>query len=336
MNSDDEMDRKFDREKRLEEIRDTARQRGEITTPGMRVSGGPIPQLPGYHGEAVVRPPVWTWEIPLYFFIGGLGGMAPTIACLAFVRHQSDLARMAMLLAAIAAILSPILLVMDLGRPLMFINMLRVFKWRSPMSVGAWILTMFSPCAIIALIAIALHRHGLVGGGLDTFVRIVGAIFTVGAAFWGLALATYTGVLIGATAVPAWNLHHRLLPMHFGIAGLGSAAAMLELLGFRLPALNALGFAVAILETIFWLSIEFNRHGKADRAAHEGTTGWFLRSSELLTGLLALILRSLGAVPFAAISFILGAFLSRFAWLAVGRASGRDPEAVFAAQSAPP
>ena len=50
---------------------------------------------------------------------------------------------------------------------------------------------------------------------------------------FGTFLATYTGVLLGATAIPAWFLHRILLPIHFGTAGLGSAAAILELLGFR-------------------------------------------------------------------------------------------------------
>lgn len=310
------------REQRLDQIRDTARQRGEITGPGIRAQGGPIPQRPGYHGEAVVRPPVWTWEIPIYFFIGGLGGMAPAIACAALLTHQLDLARTAMLLATIGAIASPILLILDLGRPMRFINMLRVFKHQSAMSVGAWILTLFSPCAIGGFLALELH------------IPIIEILLIVAAALFGLGLATYTGVLIGATAIPAWNLHHRLLPMHFGIAGLGSAAATLELLGYRIHQLNALGFGVALLETAFWLWLEFNRHGKADRAVHEGGTGWTIRIADLLTGPVALVLRASGAIPFAAISFLVGAVVSRFAWLAAGRVSGRDPEAVFAAQSA--
>ena len=36
------------------------------------------------------------------------------------------------------------LLILDLGRPERFFNMLRIFKPRSPMSMGAWCLTGFS------------------------------------------------------------------------------------------------------------------------------------------------------------------------------------------------
>ncbi|MDQ6654401.1 MAG: polysulfide reductase NrfD [Verrucomicrobiota bacterium] len=321
-------------EKRLDELRANAEARGEITEPGVRAQGGPIPQQPGYYGQAVVRPPVWTWEIPLYFFVGGLAGMAPSIACAAALAHHPEVARAAMWLSGIGALLSPVLLVADLGRPLLFINMLRVFKWRSPMSVGAWILTMFSPCAAGGLLALELHRRGVFTGTVDSVVGIAAALLMAGAAFWGLGLATYTGVLIGVTAVPAWNLHRTVLPIHFGIAGLGSAVGALELLGHHMRPLTAIGFFVGAVETALWIWLEIDRHGAADRALHEGTSGWFLRGSEFLTGPLSLLLRIFAATPFAGASFLLGALLSRFAGMHAGRVSGRDPEAVFAAQSA--
>jgi hypothetical protein len=44
------------------------------------------------------------------------------------------------------------------------------------------------------------------------------------------------------------------------------------------------------------------------------------------------VLRLFGVIPVAAISFLLGALISRFGWIAVGRISGCDPEAVFASQ----
>jgi formate-dependent nitrite reductase membrane component NrfD len=145
-------------------------------------------------------------------------------------------------------------------------------------------------------------------------------------------LATYTGVLIGATAIPAWFLHRTLLPIHFGTAGLGSAAALLELLGHRIPALNFLGFYAAGVESVLLIWLNVDKHGAADRAIHEHGSGWLIRISEILTGPLALLLRFFGQVPFAAISFLIGALVSRFGWIAVGKVSGNDPEAVFASQ----
>jgi Polysulphide reductase, NrfD len=320
-------------ERRLEQLREKARQQGVIPGRGVDVVGGPIPPKPGYYGQPVVKPPVWTWEVPLYLFFGGIGGTSGMIAFGAVLFHQVELARAAMWIAAIAGtVLSPILLIMDLGRPHLFLNMLRVFKHRSAMSMGAWILTAFGMSAVAGLIAFELHAHQIFPGTLDQLVRLAAGIFIFSAAIFGALLATYTGVLIGATAIPAWFLHRTFLPIHFGTAGLGSAAGVLELLGHRMAALNFLGFYATTVETalLIWLSVD--KHGAADRAIHEHSSGWLIRIGEVLNGPLALILRLFGLIPLAAISFLIGALVSRFGWIAVGKVSGSDPEAVFASQ----
>jgi Polysulphide reductase, NrfD len=320
-------------EKRFEELREQAWKEGVVPGKGVDVAGGPIPRKPGYYGQPVLKPPVWTWEIPLYFFFGGIAGMSSVIALAAVLFHHVEVARAAMWLAAIAgAILSPILLIMDLGRPHLFLNMLRVFKHRSPMSMGAWILSAFGACAVPGLIALELHAHQVFPGTLDQFLSVVAGIFVFGSAIFGTFLATYTGVLIGATAIPAWFLHRTLLPIHFGTAGLGSAAALLELLGHRIPALNFLGFYAAGVETVLLIWLSLNKHGVADRAIHEHSSGWLIRIGEVLNGPLALVLRLFGFIPLAAISFLIGALVSRFGWIAVGKISGANPEAVFASQ----
>jgi hypothetical protein len=320
-------------EQRLEQLREEAWKKGVVPGKGVDVAGGPIPRKPGYYGQPVVKPPVWTWEIPLYFFFGGLAGMSAVIASGAIIFHQVDLARTAMWVAAVAgAVLSPILLIMDLGRPHLFLNMLRVFKHRSAMSMGAWILSGFGACAVPGLIALELHARQIFPGALDQLLRVAAGLLIFGSAIFGTLLATYTGVLIGATAIPAWFLHRTLLPIHFGTAGLGSAAAVLELLGHRIPALNFIGFYAAGVETalLVWLSVD--KHGVADRAIHEHGSGWLIRIGEVLNGPLALVLRFFSFVPFAAVSFLLGALVSRIGWIAVGKVSGADPESVFAAE----
>ena len=319
-------------EKRLEELREQAWKDGVAIGRGVDVAGGPIPRKPGYYGQPVVKPPVWTWQIPIYFFVGGLGGMSAVIALAAAIFHHVDLARAAMWLAAIGVVLSPILLILDLGRPRLFINMLRVFKHQSAMSMGVWILTFFGACVVPGLIALELHTIHLFTGAMDQLVRTAAGVLIFGSAFFGTLLATYSGVLIGATAIPAWFLHRVLLPIHFGTAGLGSAAAVLELLGHRIPALNFLGFYAAGVESalLVWLTID--KHGAADRAIHKHSSGWLIRTGEILSGPLALLLRLFGFVPFAAFSFLIGALVSRFGWIAVGKVSGSDPESVFAAE----
>jgi len=317
-------------EDRLDAIRQEAKH--GITGRGVDVSGGPIPRSVGYYGEAVVKPPVWTWEIPLYFFVGGAAGMAPLIACAGLFLGQLDLMRAALWIAAAGAIISPALLVMDLGRPMLFFNMLRVFKYRSPMSVGAWILSLFGAFAVPAWLVLELYANDAFAPSIAPLVLFVVGLLSFGAAVFGLGVATYTGVLLGATAIPAWFLHRVFLPMHFGTAGLGCAAAILELLGFQIRALYALGMVAAIIETLLWIWLEFDKNGPADRALHRGSIGWLIRGGAVLCGPLPIVLRLTNFVSLAAIAFLLGALLSRFGWIAAGRVSGRDPEAVFASQ----
>jgi len=207
-------------EQRLQELREQAWDKGIVAGRGVDVTGGPIPRRSGYYGQPVVKPPVWTSEIPIYFFIGGLAGMAAVIAFAGLIFHEIDLARTAMSLATIGAVLSPILLTIDLGRPRLFLNMLRVFKYKSPMSVGAWIVFAFGACVIPGLIALELGTRYSFGGGTDQFLKIFAHLLVIGSAFWGVLLATYTGVLLGVTAIPAWFLHCVLLPIHSCTAGL--------------------------------------------------------------------------------------------------------------------
>jgi formate-dependent nitrite reductase membrane component NrfD len=275
---------------------------------------------------------VWTWEIPVYFFVGGLGGMSAVIALGAMLFHHFDVARTGLWVAAIASVLSPILLILDLGRPHLFINMLRVFKPQSAMSMGAWVLTAFGMCVVPGLIALELWIFHVFSGAIDQILGVAAGILIFGSAIFGTLLATYTGVLIGATSIPAWFLHHRLLPIHFGTAGLGSAAALLELLGHRIAPLNALGLFAAAVETVLLIWLSIDKHGVADRAIREHGSGWLIRIGGVFTGPIPLALRFFGAIPFAAISFLLGALVSRFGWIAVGKISGRDPESVFASQ----
>ena len=320
-------------EKRLTTLRAEAAATGRVDAAhGVNVAGGPIPVQRGYYGEGVVRPPVWTWEISTYFFIGGCGGMAAVIGAAALAFGQPEVTRAAMWIAFVAAILSPMLLISDLGRPLLFLNMLRVFKYKSPMSVGSWIVSLFGINAGPGALLVELWQRHLLSGPLGTVVAILAVLFVIGTAFWGMFLATYTGVLIGATAIPAWFLHRIFLPIHFGIAGLGSAAGLLELLGYRLAPLYALSLVAAAIETVLWIVLETHKHGAADRALHEGRSGTLIRISEFLLGPLALLFRAVGVVPASALSFLLGALLSRFGWMEAGRVCARDPEAIFASQ----
>src|SRR5258708_25078679 len=167
-------------ESRIDQLREEAWAKGVVTGCGVDVAGGPIPRKPGYYGQPVVRPPVWTWEIPIYFFVGGLGGMSAVIALAALLFHHFDVARAAMWVAALAVVLSSLLLILDLGRPHLFVNMLRVFKPQSAMSMGAWIVTAFGACVVPGLIALELTAaHAFIGEFNDVIhPAIVSLIFS--------------------------------------------------------------------------------------------------------------------------------------------------------------
>ncbi len=343
-----------DFEKRLDALRAQAGSDGVVTARGVDVAGGPIPPSglvrdtqarvrggsenaagrPGYYGMPVVKPPTWTWEIPVYFFVGGLAGMAAVVALMAWMFRQPDLARAAIWTTAVGGgILSPALLVSDLGRPMLFLNMLRVFKHRSPMSMGAWILTLLGVFSVPAALAVELHHWEVLPDAIQNALWYGALLLLLASAPLGTLLATYTGVLIGVTAIPAWFTHRTMLPAHFGVAGMGSAVSWLLVLGYRLPALRALALGAAAVETVFWLLLLLRHHGAADRALHKGLSGAMLQIAEILTGPAALTLLLLGLMLPAAVVFLSGAFLNRLGWIEAGRASGRDTEASFAAQS---
>src|SRR5438067_8422987 len=93
-----------------------------------------------YYGRPVLKEPVWTWEIPAYFFTGGIGGASSVLSLAAKLFGNEKLSRTALYIGAVADAISPALLISDLGRPERFHHMLRVFKVTSPMNVGSWIL----------------------------------------------------------------------------------------------------------------------------------------------------------------------------------------------------
>jgi len=324
-------------EDRLDRLREEAARTGRVADAGMAIAGGPIPRdaasLPGYYGQPMVKPPVWTWQIGLYLFVGGTAGMSGTIALSGLLSGQPlDFVRTALGLAFGGALLSAPLLIADLGRPARFLNMLRVFKWRSAMSMGVWTLSAFSTFAGAAF-ALFVVRADL--ASLDvpsTALSALAFALVAGTGLSGVILATYTGVLLGATAVPVWSAHHKLLPFHFGIVGLASAASLLELLGFRLAALNAIALTVAVMETGVGVWLEVARQGASARAVHDGTSGRLLRIAGLLTGPMPLVARLLGWVPIAAICFLAGAVCSRYGWIFAGRFSARDPQETIAGQ----
>ena len=106
-----------------------------------------------YYGRPVVKPHVWTPMIPWYFWIGGMAGAASVQCVAARVRGEHELAVVYKRAALAGAMTAPVLLIADLGVPARFMNMLRVFKPTSPMSVGSWILSAFGAAVTASTLA---------------------------------------------------------------------------------------------------------------------------------------------------------------------------------------
>src|SRR5690349_3771722 len=154
-------------ETRLNELREEAARYGKVQERGIIPSGSPFPKpiSPGsYDGYPVLKAPTWTWQVPLYFFVGGVAGTDALIAVLAHMFGAIALVRPALWIGFAGALISPPLLIADLGRPERFLNMLRVFKLRSAMSVGAWTLVVFSSAVGLAVVC---HELILAGYGHD-------------------------------------------------------------------------------------------------------------------------------------------------------------------------
>ncbi len=323
-------------EQRLEEIRESAKRVVPPPPPDIAVKtavGALDATQIGYYGLPLLKPPTWTWEVPLYLFLGGIAGVSACIAFAAQLFHaDTNLIRTALWIGLIGAAICPMLLISDLGRPERFLNMLRVFKLKSPMSMGSWILVGFSGCVFVAVVGMELVARGY------THSAIVGAtwIAEAAAALMGLLLASYSGVLVGATAIPVWSENRRLLPPHFLTSGLGGAAGILELAGFLVPATQILGFAASGIETVIELFLMVKK-GVADKPLHHGVSGSTLRIAGLLEGPIALLIRAVWhAEPWgreaAAVCFLLGALMSRYAWIWAGRESSHDTETLFRLQ----
>jgi formate-dependent nitrite reductase membrane component NrfD len=323
-------------EDRLDALREEAARTGRIQSPGVVPSDSVLPRpsaAEDYHGLPVLKPPTWTWQVPLYFFAGGVGGAAAVIAFLAHLLGKNpDLIRPALWVGLAGALASPPLLIADLGRPSRFLNMLRVFKWRSPMSVGAWTLMLFSSAAFLAVACFELNQAGYG----DPLISILGWAAQAGAAVSGLVLLSYTSVLLGVSAIPVWSENRTLLPPQFVASALGAAAAVLELVGVLIPATQFMGIAASAVETLIGVVIEVQKRD-VDQPLREGRVGWAFRAGEVLAGPVSLLLRiGFGRVlvirQLAAVCFIVGALIIRFAWIAAGRVSSHNPQALFRIQ----
>jgi formate-dependent nitrite reductase membrane component NrfD len=244
--------------------------RPELGATRAATEGGPSPS-----GRPVIKPPVWTFEIPLYFYFGGLAGASAGLALLSDLRGEHALARRAWATALAGGVVSPVLLISDLGRPRRFLNMLRLFKVTSPMSVGSWILSAFGATTGVA----ALHAPG--GGRLGP----VGRGAQAASAALGLPVASYTGALVGNTPIPAWHHGRHELPFVFAAGAAMSAGAAAVALGptEETAAARRLAVGGAVAEQALMMAMQHRLAAVGvGHAYHHGVVGWLTKAATAL------------------------------------------------------
>ena len=277
-------------------------------------------EMRSYYDRPILKEPTWKPEIPLYFFAGGLAGGSALLGIGGRIGRNERLARAALFTSLAAELVSPPLLIADLGRPERFLNMFRVFKPTSPMSVGSWLLAASGGVTTVAGVLEAADRAPRVKLAAE------GA-----SALLGLPLATYTGVLVANTAIPAWHDARRELPFLFGASSLATAGAA----GVALVPPASAGPARRLLAGASMAELAIStlirrRLALTGEAYVKGKAGRLHRASRICsllgTALVARRGRTSRAAAVAGGGLVLaGGVALRFAVFEAGKASAADP-----------
>jgi Polysulphide reductase, NrfD len=317
-------------------VRERAGRSGGGRHGGARNAGGeqfvvPRARPDSYYGKPIIKEPAWgTRDVGGYLFLGGLAGASAVLAGFAQATGNHRQAQVSKVAAVGAVGLSGVALVADLGRPERFVNMLRVFKPTSPMSVGSWLLSGFGGAAVASAACAVTGR-----------LPRAGAAATAGAAVLGPGVCTYTAALICDTAVPAWHEGHREMPYLFA----GSAASAAGGLGMlAAPGHAGLATRFAALGAVTELTAKrrmMDRLGETGEPYRTGRPGKLLNVAEVLTvaGAAAALLgggpvlgggapggRRRVMTAICGASLLTASALTRFGIFEAGRVSARDPK----------
>lgn len=294
-----------------------------------------------YYGRPIVKFPPWEWPIAGYLFLGGVAGGSAILGLGAGATGNRELQRNTRITAAGASALGSLFLVADLGRPERLLNMFRVFKLSSPMSVGSWILASFSTGAAVAAAAEVdelteeiLPLPGFVRDTLHAVATPMGVFSGV----VGAPLAVYTAVLLGDTSVPTWQEARNDLPALFvsSAASAASGAALVTTSTKNNGPARALAVIGAASDIAASKRVERNLPEPLPETLSEGKAGKLLTAAEVLVaagGVGALVggrNRAVAALSGAAL--MAGSCLTRFGIMAAGKRSTEDPKYVVEPQ----
>lgn len=279
-----------------------------------------------YYGQPALKRPHWEWNVVTYLFLGGIMGGS---AILGAIARDSNLRKTAKTTAFVLSAVCPPILISHLGRPERFYKMLRVVKFRSPMSLGVWGLMKFS---VVAALSMLLERVGRRSALLD-FTNAVNGAFICG----------YTGVLLSATANPLWGKGKVHIPAMSVASGIAGACALNgALLGKRATDATALQLerfetAAAAAELIFLLHFR-SAGGAYARPMFEGKRGYLLRNVTVFGGILAPLALNLPSLTgmkrkhsfsrtlLTAALALAGGYVLRHSFIEGGKAAADDPQ----------
>lgn len=323
----------------------TPERGGALTSRGEQLISG----QKTYYNQPVIKKAHWKWEVVLYFFLGGIAGgsyLAATLADLLGSVRDAALVQAGRYLSFACIIISPILLIKDLGRPERFLHMLRILKFRSAMSLGTWGLSLFGMfCGLTA-------AHQMAKDGFLSWLPVLPRLFkalpmkiieSIGS-FFGLFVASYTGVLLASTAVPVWARARHILGPLFLTSGLSTGLASLSLilsLGRRnKDTLERLEQAelVAMSTELGLISTLPSVLGPLANPLFKGKIGTLFRAGTIGGGLVLPLIARLAwrltrkRTPRtlnigASLLVLIGGLILRYVWIAAGRVSADDPRA---------
>jgi formate-dependent nitrite reductase membrane component NrfD len=309
-----------------------------VLAPWQQVPGAVEDQVT-YYGLPMLKPSVWSIDIPLYYFLGGTAGAALTLGAalqLASPRRQRGWRRISAIChwtGILGSTMGAGFLIHDLGRPSRFLYMMRVFRPTSPMNIGVWILSGAAPTAIAT--GWLVNRRGLLGR--------VGELAGYLSGVFGAALAGYTGVLVANTAIPVWQATRRWLPVLFAASSAASAASIIDL---AFPSETAhrvtriFGLAGRVTELVAAQQVERMASAipKVGEPLRSGAASRCWKAASALTAaslLLSLVPGKAKRTRQAAgILGAAGSLCLRLAIHSIGNASARDPRASFQQQRA--
>ena len=302
-----------------------------------RGDGLPAHASATYYDQPLLKKPHWEWAVITYLFLGGVMGGSGMLVMIADERpeREADLARSARYVSFALATACPLVLISHLGRPERFLNMLRIVKFKSVMSMGVWGLIAFSGPSTLAAAA-QLSRDGVLPKWIARLeprplMKLLQGVI-------GAFMAGYTGVLISATAIPLWSIGKRYIPAFSVCSGFAGAcavnAAILALTGTDRTRhkLERLELVAATAELILLES--FRRHaGELGKPMFGGARGAKLRTYTEIGGIIAPAL--LGLLPFGGRAktlltsalTLLGGYVLRETFIEGGKDSADDPRA---------